>query len=893
VLTIIHPHSLINSLDLIAYFRLLLFIAYFGVTTVAVAVTEESLPDAAVAISQSGTASENKPESADPLTTIKGAIDKHIDDAAKKLAVKTGVKPIDSALLKISTLISEATRNASSTALQSREVPDLVNVWRSTEDRLVADGISASAEALRSTGLPFARNLEFEHRIRRGDKPQFSARSIDALYESKNLHHTTFAEAGLARNGDDRTTLNLGFGYRYINKSETWLYGINTFYDRQWPYPHERISLGIEASNLDYDLFANRYVPLTNWVATRTGYEESALGGWDVGISGRVPYIPEMKATGTAFSWEGREDEPESNGLKLGVEYTPFPLMTLAFSTSHDTDGRTATEGRIRINLNADKVKSEQKRKNLRDLRLQRVNRENEILVFERQSSVLTGNVTETVGNNQITLNDGTVLALTIGRKIMYGNVITVENAGGAYAQLVFGDGATLRIGTDSQVRIDLGLITLITGTMQYVSGSTNVIINAPGGTITLLGTDVDLVSNGTTSTVGVRDGQIQSGGVTASAGNVVTLNGATALLAPNDPQVATHRTAIYNRIDSIDASLLTIAKAAPYIYQNAFVQQSPLSVGDNLVIGLRFSKPVTVTGAVTLDFTINGGARTAAFTSGSGSNEILFTYTTVPADAGEDEFVIDEVALNGGSIGGGGLGSVSFLPPLTVSLPGGTIQATNPTVVVSSGATSPTSVSPIPVTLTFSAAVNGLLAGDLTVTNGSAANLQTADNIVYTVDITPTAQGTVGVQVPAAAAQSVVGSFDNEASNAFSIVYDTGAPAGYAVAFTTDPVNAGNYTAAAFQLTGAEVGTTYDYSISSSGGGTAVTGTGTVATATQNFTGLNLTALNDGTLTVSLTLTDALMNVGAAATDTVAKDIVAPTIVSVTPPADGTYDDL
>jgi hypothetical protein len=90
-----------------------------------------------------------------------------------------------------------------------------------------------------------------------------------------------------------------------------------------------------------------------------------------------------------------------------------------------------------------------------------------------------------------------------------------------------------------------------------------------------------------------------------------------------------------------------------------------------------------------------------------------------------------------------------------------------------------------------------------------------------------------------------------------------------YQVAFTTDPITPANETAAAFQMTKAPVGATFDYSISSSGGGAPVTGSGTIATATQNVTGINVSALPPGTLTVSLTMTDA-SGTGLARTDTV-----------------------
>jgi hypothetical protein len=120
----------------------------------------------------------------------------------------------------------------------------------------------------------------------------------------------------------------------------------------------------------------------------------------------------------------------------------------------------------------------------------------------------------------------------------------------------------------------------------------------------------------------------------------------------------------------------------------------------------------------------------------------------------------------------------------------------------------------------------------------------------------------------------------------------DTSAPAGQAVAFTTDPVNAGNAAAGAFEITSAEVGAGFSYSVTSSGGAGSVSGAGTISGATQAVTGLDLSGLPDGTLTVELVLTDAAGNAGAAVSDTVAKDTVLPVIVSVTPPANGTYDD-
>ena len=71
---------------------------------------------------------------------------------------------------------------------------------------------------------------------------------------------------------------------------------------------------------------------------------------------------------------------------------------------------------------------------------------------------------------------------------------------------------------------------------------------------------------------------------------------------------------------------------------------------------------------------------------------------------------------------------------------------------------------------------------------------------------------------------------------------------------------------------------TTYSYTVTSSGGSGSVTGSGTVLSSTQQVTGIDVSSLPDGTLTYSVTLTDAAGNVGSAATATATLDKTAPT---------------
>ena len=118
----------------------------------------------------------------------------------------------------------------------------------------------------------------------------------------------------------------------------------------------------------------------------------------------------------------------------------------------------------------------------------------------------------------------------------------------------------------------------------------------------------------------------------------------------------------------------------------------------------------------------------------------------------------------------------------------------------------------------------------------------------------------------------------------------DAVAPVGYTVAFDQASITTANESSVSFTFAGAEVGATFNYSLSSSGGGTNVTGSGTIATATDQITGIDLSGLGDGTITLSVTLTDGAGNTGDAAIDTETKDTTAPTVTSVSVPANATY---
>ncbi|WP_083937653.1 Ig-like domain-containing protein [Hymenobacter aerophilus] len=99
-----------------------------------------------------------------------------------------------------------------------------------------------------------------------------------------------------------------------------------------------------------------------------------------------------------------------------------------------------------------------------------------------------------------------------------------------------------------------------------------------------------------------------------------------------------------------------------------------------------------------------------------------------------------------------------------------GIYHQSGPTVIISSAASSPTSTSPIPVTVTFSESVTGFVAGDVTISNGVLAGFA-GSGPTYTFNVTPATAGTVTVNVAANAAQDQAGN-GNTAAPQFSIQY-------------------------------------------------------------------------------------------------------------------------
>lgn len=161
-------------------------------------------------------------------------------------------------------------------------------------------------------------------------------------------------------------------------------------------------------------------------------------------------------------------------------------------------------------------------------------------------------------------------------------------------------------------------------------------------------------------------------------------------------------------------------------------------------------------------------------------------------------------------------------------------------------------------VTATLSLTVDGQT---LTPTNNGNGSWTLADNLIAALE-----HGSYDVAISATDAQGNIGT--DASSNELTV--DLLPPSGYSAAIVQEIINASNQTAMSFVFAGAEVGTLYNYSVSD--GTNSVTGSGTVSSATQQVRAINVTALAETTLQLSVTLTDSVGNTGSTVTDTVVK---------------------
>ena len=264
------------------------------------------------------------------------------------------------------------------------------------DDNVAKALIDTGVAAAHNSKYAFLHNLEVSYSIRENAKPEYSLLTVQPIVSSKDKKHNVLAQAAFSYE-EGRQDYTAGLGYRYMPDSHKYVVGANTFFDFQRPYNHIRGSVGLDFQTNLIEASTNFYKAFSDWKSTRPGYEERALDGYDVEVSGRMPFLPALEVFGKGYRWQSFDSEEDVEGTELRVEYTPVPAVTLEALFNDENKAETSYGFGVRYNHIFGAPPSymydwqEQfRQKDVSEYVFRKVRRENQIRVQERSTTPQT-----------------------------------------------------------------------------------------------------------------------------------------------------------------------------------------------------------------------------------------------------------------------------------------------------------------------------------------------------------------------------------------------------------------------------------------------------------------------------------------------------------------------
>jgi len=391
-----------------------------------------------------------------------------------------------------------------------------------------------------------------------------------------------------------------------------------------------------------------------------------------------------------------------------------------------------------------------------------------------------------------------------------------------------------------------------------------------------------------------IQAGQIDADGI--AVGSSIDLNGGTI----NDGASPSHPLALtLNNVGNTTGVL--VDGVAPSVTSVDVPANDTYGIGEPLNFTVNFDETITVNtggGSPRFPLTIGADTRYATYQSGSGTSALEFTYTVGAGDNDINGIAIGTaIELNGSTLQDAAGNSAALILNAIGNTNGILVDGVAPTVSAFSPASGSSDMEPSDnLLITFSEGI-ALGTGNIIIYDDATTAIATIDvaspggqlSIVDDVlTINPTADllelTDYYVHIGNDAIHDLVGNayagINNNTSWAFTVA-DITAPSGYDVTIDQATITLANHTSLSFTFSGAEVGATFDYEVTSNNGGTPVTGNGTITATGQQVSGIDVSGLANGTLTLSVTLTDASDNEGNPATDNVTKAVSYPPTIT------------
>lgn len=262
--------------------------------------------------------------------------------------------------------VRENTSNDTATLFAGR-VSTLANMAESDDMADAAAGIArttVSGAANSSVEQWLGQFGTVQAQLNLDDNWRLDESSIDWLvpfYETSD--NLLFTQLGW-RNNDERSTLNLGLGMRWFTADS--MYGFNSFYDADISGDNHRLGTGVEYWRDYMTLSANGYFGLTDWHQSRdfADYDERPADGFDVRLNGWLPSYPQFGGKLIYEQYYGEDvalfgndaDQRQKNprAVTTGVNWTPFPLLTMGLDHRVGEDGLNDTSVNLQVNWKPD-----------------------------------------------------------------------------------------------------------------------------------------------------------------------------------------------------------------------------------------------------------------------------------------------------------------------------------------------------------------------------------------------------------------------------------------------------------------------------------------------------------------------------------------------------------
>ena len=214
---------------------------------------------------------------------------------------------------------------------------------RCVGDRLGGLLVDAAARLATEQGRRvFGENFSLVHRMSWSPLGQGLAGELDAVIplayrgraqsgadEPAPLGSALFLQQGMTRWTDEhglrRNDVRLGGAWRFAAGGD--VYGATALVQENLERGHQRIVLGTDYAGRWGHVSLQHYVPTTEWRPGRTGYEERAVGGTELGV--RFDLTTTVSLDTALGRWERDDAGRSAVDGRLGLDWKPHPYLAL------------------------------------------------------------------------------------------------------------------------------------------------------------------------------------------------------------------------------------------------------------------------------------------------------------------------------------------------------------------------------------------------------------------------------------------------------------------------------------------------------------------------------------------------------------------------------------